>query len=165
MEEQLSLEERIKARSEERKEDPQYYVNALKVDFAEAVARQLEATGISRAKIAERLGTSRAYVTKMLNEVLLAGPNLTMQSMARLAFALRVKIEPRFIPLHATFLHKGIFTYQQPLLDPKIQKRLSKYPAEGGIQKANFQPLERINIAQFMVYQEEEDKVMKALVA
>lgn len=132
MKEKLSLEERIKARTEERKKDPQYYVNTLKVDFAEAVSRQLGKTNISRAELAKKLGTSRAYVTKMLNEILLAGPNLTMASMAKLAFALGVKVEPHFVPLAEVFAEsESAFSssWSSPL-DSKILERLSRFPSK-----------------------------------
>lgn len=129
MKEHLSLEERIKARVEERKKDPRYHVNVFKVDFAEAVARQLEKTKISRAELAKRLGSSRAYVTKMLNEVLLAGPNLTMESMAKLAFALGAKIEPQFVQLSHDFTEsKFASTWSSPS-DSKISERLSRCPS------------------------------------
>jgi transcriptional regulator with XRE-family HTH domain len=127
-----TLEEQVRAELREREKDPRYHVNVFKVDFAEAVARQLEKTKISRAELAKRLGASRAYVTKMLNEILLAGPNLTMASMAKLAFALGVKIEPHFVSLAEAYAESGSafsFPWSSPL-DPKILERLSRCPSK-----------------------------------
>lgn len=124
-----SLEDRIKARLRERKNSPEYYVGKFKVDFAESVARQLKETGISRVEIAEKLGTSRAYVTKMLNEVLLAGPNLTMETMAKLAFALGAEINPQFLQLNQELFHTKPASTWTSLSDSKISERLSRCPS------------------------------------
>lgn len=122
-----SLEEQIRARLRARRETPEYFVGKLKVDFAEAVSRQLEKTNISRAELAKRLGTSRAYVTKMLNEVLLAGPNLTMESMVKLAFALGAQIEPRLVPLSHVLTESRSSSGRSSPADSKSSKRLGKH--------------------------------------
>lgn len=45
--------------------DPGYRAEVLKLGFAEQVWKLMEQQNLSRAELARRLGTSRAYVTKV----------------------------------------------------------------------------------------------------
>lgn len=69
---------------EELEHDPEYVAEGLALQVIEQALGLMQEQGISRAELAERLGTSRAYVTKLFN----APPNLTLLSIARLALAL-----------------------------------------------------------------------------
>ena len=61
---------------------------------AEEISRLMHEQNMSRAEIAERLGVSRAYVTKILN----GNPNLTIKTMLRLAEALGRELAIQFAP-------------------------------------------------------------------
>ena len=61
---------------------------------AEEISRLMRDQNMSRAEIAERLGVSRAYVTKILN----GNPNLTIKTMLRLAEALGRELSIQFVP-------------------------------------------------------------------
>jgi len=63
--------------------DPEYWAEGLKLDFAEEVGRLMEEQNVSRAELARRLGTSPAYVTKILRWT----ANLTLTSMSKIALA------------------------------------------------------------------------------
>jgi len=63
--------------------DPDYWAEGLKLDFAEEVGRLMEEQKVSRAELARRLGTSPAYVTKILHWT----ANLTLTSMSKIALA------------------------------------------------------------------------------
>jgi len=63
--------------------DPDYWAEGLKLDFAEEVGRLMEEQNVSRAELARRLGTSPAYVTKILHWT----ANLTLSSMSKIALA------------------------------------------------------------------------------
>lgn len=82
-------------------QDPKYWAEGLKLEFAEQVGRLLEERKMTRAELARRLGTSPAYVTKILHWT----ANLTLESMAKIALALdaRVTLElaPRDIALRS----------------------------------------------------------------
>ncbi|WP_334131521.1 helix-turn-helix transcriptional regulator [Silanimonas lenta] len=54
-----------------------------KLDFALGLARQLERAGLSKAELAERLGVSKPFVTRMLR----GDSNLTIETMAKAAKA------------------------------------------------------------------------------
>ena len=64
--------------------DPEFIAETMALRFAEEVARKIEARGISRAQLARNMGVSRAYITRILD----APPNLTLQSIAKIALAL-----------------------------------------------------------------------------
>ena len=58
----------------------------LILDATEAICEALEENGISRANLADRLGTSNAYVTQLLN----GSRNMTLRTFAGIAFALEM---------------------------------------------------------------------------
>ncbi|XZG69261.1 helix-turn-helix domain-containing protein [Chitinibacteraceae bacterium HSL-7] len=64
--------------------DAQYWADDAKIEFAVAIEHRLNKLDISRSELADRLGTSKAYITKMLR----GDANLTIESMARIATAL-----------------------------------------------------------------------------
>lgn len=70
----------------ERHED--YWLAGAVFGFSEAVAAELERSGISRTELAKRLGTTPAYVTKILR----GRTNFTLATMVRLARALGVEL-------------------------------------------------------------------------
>jgi len=61
-----------------------YWVSAPITEFIEDVWRLMEEQKVSRAELARRLGTSRAYVTKLLG----GNANFTLQTMTKVAMAL-----------------------------------------------------------------------------
>lgn len=71
--------------------DADYIAETMALSFAEEVVRRIEVKGISRAQLARDMGVSRAYITRILD----APPNLTLQSIAKIALALGMKPELR----------------------------------------------------------------------
>ena len=65
--------------------------DSLKARFVEDVCRVLKETGISQAEFARRLGKSRQYVSRVLNE----NANFTLGSLVDIALALDCSIELR----------------------------------------------------------------------
>jgi transcriptional regulator with XRE-family HTH domain len=74
--------------------DPDYWAEALKLDFAEEVGRLMEEQKVSRAELARRLGTSPAYVTKILHWM----ANLTLVSMSKIALAFDSRVVVGLVP-------------------------------------------------------------------
>jgi transcriptional regulator with XRE-family HTH domain len=74
--------------------DPEYRAEVLKLGFAEQVWKLMEQQNLSRAELARRLGTSRAYVTKVLQTT----ANLTLASMAKIALALHAQVSLELRP-------------------------------------------------------------------
>lgn len=76
------------------KDTPEYELEWLLLDIEEALHTSMEAQGITRSELAERLGTSRAYVTKLLD----GQENMTLKTLVRVANALEMKVDAKFVP-------------------------------------------------------------------
>jgi plasmid maintenance system antidote protein VapI len=61
-----------------------YWVDGPITEFSEDIWRLMEEQKVSRAELARRLGTSRAYVTKLLG----GNANFTLHTMTKVAMAL-----------------------------------------------------------------------------
>jgi transcriptional regulator with XRE-family HTH domain len=81
-------------KKQEFERDPEYWAEAMKLDFAEGVGRLMEERKMTRADLARRLGTSPAYVTKILRWT----ANLTLESMAKIALALDARVALGLVP-------------------------------------------------------------------
>ena len=74
-------------RAEERDE---YWAAKASLAFAESISQLLEVQHLSRAELARRLGTSTAYVTKMLR----GDVNFTLRTMVRVSRILGADFRP-----------------------------------------------------------------------
>ncbi|MBM3313433.1 helix-turn-helix transcriptional regulator [candidate division WOR-3 bacterium] len=85
--------------------EPEYWVEYLKLVFSEEIGRMMDERGVSQAELARRLGTSRAYVAKVLRST----ANLTLATMAKLALALDARVDLHLVPeeKHAAPLDSG----------------------------------------------------------
>jgi len=78
-------------------DDPDFLLEAVKLTFAEELCRLLDEKGMSRGQLAEKLGTSRAYVTRILR----TDYNLTAETMVKVARALDARVELALVPKDA----------------------------------------------------------------
>jgi len=76
-------------REAERHED--YWTAGAILEFTESVVREMERQGLTRTQLAERLGVTPAYVTKVLRGKV----NFTLTTMVRLARALSTDLQVR----------------------------------------------------------------------
>ena len=76
--------ERFRQFHEEARKSVDYWVDGPITEFAEDIWRLMEEQKVSRAELARRLGTSRAYVTKLLG----GNANFTLHTMTKVAMAL-----------------------------------------------------------------------------
>jgi transcriptional regulator with XRE-family HTH domain len=71
-----------------------YWQDVAQTDFARDMHRRMKERGISAAELARRMGTSKAYVSQLLD-----GGNFTLLTMVKVAMALdavvRVQLEGR----------------------------------------------------------------------
>lgn len=74
---------------------PAYYEEGLLLDVADRIIAAMDNKGVSRAELARRLKVSPAYVTKLLR----GHANLSLESLAKVAFVLDLKWECIPIPL------------------------------------------------------------------
>ena len=71
------------------KQESAYWGESLRLAIAERMVRALDEQNITRSELAGRMGVSAAYITKMLR----GHANLTLNSLAKMAFALDLKWE------------------------------------------------------------------------
>lgn len=74
-----------------------YYEEGLFIDVAARVIDAMENRDVTRSELARRLNVSPAYITKVLR----GHANLSLESLAKLAFALDLKWECILIPGHS----------------------------------------------------------------
>ena len=74
---------RYRAFIEKMGSSPEYRAEVAMLDFTCELSRAMSAQGVSRAELARRIGTSPAYITKVLR----GDANLTLASMVKLARA------------------------------------------------------------------------------
>jgi len=73
---------------------PEYWEEGAILDFTEALYTTMEEHGVTRAELARRLGTSQAYITRVLG----GHANFTLKTMAKLALALGMQLEVGLVP-------------------------------------------------------------------
>lgn len=74
-----------------------YVIEGLVAEAGEFIARLMEERKVKKAELARRLGKSRAYVTQMLS----GSANLTVRTLAEVAYALGVEVKLEAVPLEA----------------------------------------------------------------
>lgn len=79
----------------EAKKRPAYWSYRAYLEFIDGICEQMDAQDVSSAELARRMGTSRAWVSKVLR----GENNLTMASMGKLAFALGMRVKAELAPL------------------------------------------------------------------
>jgi plasmid maintenance system antidote protein VapI len=76
--------ERYRQMFQEAESHADYWIDGPISELTEDLARLMEEQGVNRAELARRMGTSRAYITKVLG----GNANFTLLTMVKLAMAL-----------------------------------------------------------------------------
>ncbi|MDP8241106.1 MAG: helix-turn-helix transcriptional regulator [Candidatus Hatepunaea meridiana] len=79
-----------KERYDRLKDKPEYLAVKLMIEINDQLYNRMEELGLSQYDLAERIGKSQSYVSKLLNH----GTNMTLKTLAALAMALELDIEP-----------------------------------------------------------------------
>jgi len=82
----MSEETRLEAAIREYEKDVDFLLDGVLMQFNEAIVREMKAGGITRSELARRLGTSKAYITRLLA----GNANPTLRSLVRLSLVLGV---------------------------------------------------------------------------
>lgn len=90
---------KLKEKAETLKSDPLYYAEFIKADFAVSISKAMEEKGFNKKTLAERLGLSRQYIGRVLNE----NANFTIETMAAFACALGKEIEIKLNDINAYY--------------------------------------------------------------
>lgn len=80
---------------QEAEQHEDYWVAGVIVEFTESLVREMERQGITRVELARRLGTSPAYVTKILRGKV----NFTLATMVRLTRVLGGELHVQLGPV------------------------------------------------------------------
>ena len=80
-----------------------YEQERLVLWVSEALAQAMAESGLSKADLAERLGTSRAHITQVLS----GSRNMTLRTMADLAWACNQRAEVHMEPLEGMANHES----------------------------------------------------------
>lgn len=75
----------------------EYWMGVPVAELTEDICRRMEDQQVSRAELARRLGTSRAYVTKLLD----GNANFTLATMVKIAMALGGALHLHIADRHA----------------------------------------------------------------
>jgi transcriptional regulator with XRE-family HTH domain len=76
------------------REHAEYYEEDMLLDVSARLVDEMERQGVTRSELARRLNVTPAYVTKLLR----GHANLTVGTMAKVAFALGLKWECMLVP-------------------------------------------------------------------
>jgi transcriptional regulator with XRE-family HTH domain len=90
----ISSVEKVRGRLRRLEGDPRFVAEGMKLAFADDLVRLLAARGLKQTELAEKLGTNRGYITRVLDTEY----NLTIETMARIALALDARISLRMLP-------------------------------------------------------------------
>ena len=80
----MKTEERVRARLETYKRDPDYQAERLSIYITAEIVRLMESKGVSRTELAARMGVSKALISRLLGGT----PNMTLRTLAAIAVAL-----------------------------------------------------------------------------
>jgi transcriptional regulator with XRE-family HTH domain len=86
--------ERLRRFIDDNRHTPEFEVEGLLLDLNAQISSAMQLHDVSRSELAERLGTSRAYVTKLLD----GQENMTLKTLVRVANALEMKVDAKFVP-------------------------------------------------------------------
>jgi transcriptional regulator with XRE-family HTH domain len=78
-------------------QDPVYWTEYLKLEFAEELSRLMDEHGLTKTDLATKLGCSRAYITKVFNTTF----NPTIETLAKIALAFDARVELKLVPRDA----------------------------------------------------------------
>ncbi|MDP2806509.1 MAG: helix-turn-helix transcriptional regulator [bacterium] len=103
---------------------PEYYAELLKIEVTEAIYSLMAAKDISKADLARKLGCKPPYITKLLRGT----ANITLDSLAKIAYMLDAKIETRFEPLSKGY---GFSAYQNVIPMPCYSTKTKAVTKQG----------------------------------
>jgi len=88
-----------------------YAIEGLVTEAGEFIARLMREQKVTKAELARRLGRSRAYITQMLS----GSTNLTVRTLAEVAYALGAEVRLGAVPLQAAQREQAPARLQKPV--------------------------------------------------
>lgn len=110
------------------KTSPHYWHEGAVIEFTEDLCRFMEEKGISRAELARRMGTSRAYITRLLG----GDANFTLMTMVKLSMAVGGALHVHISDQKATTRWQDILPGEKAAGEaPKAPSKARKRAAQG----------------------------------
>jgi len=79
---------------EEAERHPEYHKERAILEYTEEMCRVMQEQGVTRTELGRRIGSSQAYVSRVLN----GGANFTLATMTKLAMALGMELRMHLAP-------------------------------------------------------------------
>ena len=100
---------------EQAKKTSEYWAESALLEFLSTVDHAMQDKSVSRAELAKRMGTSAAYISKLMN----GSGNLTHRTMAAIAHALDLRVHISLSPIVRSEYGRQTavsgYTHQRPL--------------------------------------------------
>jgi transcriptional regulator with XRE-family HTH domain len=90
---------------DEARRDPGFYKELAILEFTEELCRIMEEQKVSRTELGRRIGSSQAYVSRVLN----GGANFTLASMTKLSSALGMELRMHLAPAQSMTVWRDVF--------------------------------------------------------
>jgi transcriptional regulator with XRE-family HTH domain len=104
----MKMEAWYKEKIEKFHDDVEFLTEKAILDFTEKIVNKMHKTGLSRVELAQKLGVSKPFVTKLLN----GNPNMTIKTMVSIAHALECELNfelcPKGFEIRTLAVHKKI---------------------------------------------------------
>lgn len=104
----MKMEAWYKEKIQKFRDDVDFLTEKAILDFTEKIVDKMNKTGLSRAELAQKLGVSKPFVTKLLN----GNPNMTIKTMVSIAHALECELNfelcPKGFEIRTLAVHKKI---------------------------------------------------------
>jgi len=104
-----------------------YWMAVPVIEFSEELCRLMEEQNVSRAELARRIGTSRAYITRLLA----GSANFTLATMVKLAMAFDGVLHVHIADKRAITRWQDRPWKKEGPVKPKAPSRTRKPPKEG----------------------------------
>lgn len=87
---------------------PEFYKELAILEFTEELYRIIEEQGVSHTELGQRIGSSQAYISRVLN----GGANFTLASMTKLSAALGMELRMHLAPAKSVTVWRDVFAEQ-----------------------------------------------------
>ena len=113
----------LKAKAEQARASHAYRAEGASIRFTEDLVAFMKTSGLTRTALAEKIGSSPAYITKILR----GDTNFTLDSMVKIATALGCELTISMKPLAtATRVHSAKVNYRD--ITPRQTSMLNDHP-------------------------------------
>jgi transcriptional regulator with XRE-family HTH domain len=89
---------------EEARRHPGFHKELAILEFTEELCRVMEEQGVTHTELARRIGSSQAYVSRVLN----GGANFTLASMTKLCMALGMELRMHLAPADSSTVWRDV---------------------------------------------------------